>query len=410
MPVVEVKNLTKVFGRKSKAALEMVKDKKSKNEILRETGSTVGVYDASFKVEKGEIFVIMGLSGSGKSTLIRLINRLIEPTDGSVMVDGDDIAKVDKDKLREIRRTKMSMVFQNFGLFPNRTILENTAYGLEIRGVEKEERNQRAGEALKNLHLYDFKDQLPSQLSGGMQQRVGLARALANDPEVLLMDEAFSALDPLIRKEMQDELLELQQKLQKTIIFITHDLNEALRLGDRITIMRDGKIQQIGTGEEILTTPANDYVKTFVQDVDYSRVLTAQNIMEPASLLNIQAEGPNIALRRMKHDRVSMLLAVDRDRKLQGVITADAARDAKNTGKDLVDYLDTSIPTIAKDTTVNDIFNIIYDAKTPVAVTENGKVLGVVIRGSVIEALADEDAESIDTNDIVDVQPEKGDK
>ncbi len=219
MPVVEVKNLTKVFGRKSKAALEMVKDKKSKNEILRETGSTVGVYDASFKVEKGEIFVIMGLSGSGKSTLIRLINRLIEPTDGSVMVDGDDIAKVDKDKLREIRRTKMSMVFQNFGLFPNRTILENTAYGLEIRGVEKEERNQRAGEALKNLHLYDFKDQLPSQLSGGMQQRVGLARALANDPEVLLMDEAFSALDPLIRKEMQDELLELQQKLQKNNYF-----------------------------------------------------------------------------------------------------------------------------------------------------------------------------------------------
>ncbi|MGX4644550.1 quaternary amine ABC transporter ATP-binding protein [Holzapfeliella sp. JNUCC 80] len=410
MPVVEVKNLTKVFGKKSKAALEMVKDKKSKNEILRETGSTVGVYDASFKVEKGEIFVIMGLSGSGKSTLIRLINRLIEPTDGSVMVDGDDIAKVDKDKLREIRRTKMSMVFQNFGLFPNRTILENTAYGLEIRGVEKEERNKRAGEALKNLHLYDFKDQLPSQLSGGMQQRVGLARALANDPEVLLMDEAFSALDPLIRKEMQDELLELQQKLHKTIIFITHDLNEALRLGDRITIMRDGQIQQIGTGEEILTTPANDYVKTFVQDVDYSRVLTAQNIMEPASLLNIKAEGPNIALRRMKHDRVSMLLAVDRDRKLQGVITADAARDSKNSGKDLVEYLDTSIPTIAKDTTVNDIFNIIYDAKTPVAVTENGKVLGVVIRGSVIEALADEDAESIDTNDIVDVQPEKGDK
>ncbi|WP_056974077.1 quaternary amine ABC transporter ATP-binding protein [Holzapfeliella floricola] len=410
MPVVEVKNLTKVFGRKTKAALEMVKDKKSKNEILRKTGSTVGVYDASFKVEKGEIFVIMGLSGSGKSTLIRLINRLIEPTDGSVMVDGDDIAKVDKDKLREIRRTKMSMVFQNFGLFPNRTILENTAYGLEIRGVEKEERNKRAGEALKNLHLYDFKDQLPSQLSGGMQQRVGLARALANDPEVLLMDEAFSALDPLIRKEMQDELLELQQKLQKTIIFITHDLNEALRLGDRITIMRDGQIQQIGTGEEILTTPANDYVKTFVQDVDYSRVLTAQNIMEPASLLNIQAEGPNIALRRMKHDKISMLLAVDRERKLQGVITAEAARDAKNTGKDLVDYLDTSIPTIAKDTTVNDIFNIIYDAKTPVAVTENGKVLGVVIRGSVIEALADEDAESIDTNDIVDVQPEKGDK
>ncbi|MEJ6347947.1 glycine betaine/L-proline ABC transporter ATP-binding protein [Holzapfeliella sp. He02] len=410
MPVVEVKNLTKVFGRKTKAALEMVKDKKSKNEILRKTGATVGVYDASFKVEKGEIFVIMGLSGSGKSTLIRLINRLIEPTDGSVMVDGDDIAKVDKDKLREIRRTKMSMVFQNFGLFPNRTILENTAYGLEIRGVEKEERNKRAGEALKNLHLYDFKDQLPSQLSGGMQQRVGLARALANDPEVLLMDEAFSALDPLIRKEMQDELLELQQKLHKTIIFITHDLNEALRLGDRITIMRDGQIQQIGTGEEILTSPANEYVKTFVQDVDYSRVLTAQNIMEPASLLNIQAEGPNIALRRMKHDKISMLLAVDRDRKLQGVITAEAARDAKNTGKDLVEYLDTSIPTIAKDTTVNDIFNVIYDAKTPVAVTENGKVLGVVIRGRVIEALADEDAESIDTNDIVDVQPEKGDK
>lgn len=370
-------------------ALEMIQASKSKTEILEKTGATVGVYDVNFEVEAGEIFVIMGLSGSGKSTLIRLLNRLIEPTSGDIYIDGEDIAKLDKEGLRNVRRNKMSMVFQNFGLFPHRTILENTEYGLEIRGVPKEERQAKAEKALENSSLLPFKDQLPSQLSGGMQQRVGLARALANDPEILLMDEAFSALDPLIRREMQDELLDLQENVKKTIIFITHDLNEALRIGDRIALMKDGQIMQIGTGEEILTNPANDYVRTFVEDVDRSKVLTAQNIMVPALTTNIEIDGPTVALKRMRQEEVSLLLAIDKKRQLKGVVRAEKALEARKNGTSLLDCVDTDIPTIDKDMIVNDIFPIIYDAQTPVAVTENNKLLGVVIRGSVIEALAE---------------------
>lgn len=400
MAVVEVKSLTKIFGKKVKSALKMVRENKSKNEILKATGATVGVYDVNFSVEPGEIFVIMGLSGSGKSTLIRLINRLIEPTAGSITVAGHDVSKADKETLRKMRRENMSMVFQSFGLLPNRTVLENTEYGLELRGVDPATRRQRAEEALDNLHLLEFKNQLPSQLSGGMQQRVGLARALANNPDILLMDEAFSALDPLIRKEMQDELLGLQEKLKKTIIFITHDLNEALHLGDRIAVMKDGQIQQIGTGEELLTNPANDYVKHFLSDVDSSRVLTAENIMEPAVTVNIDREGPNMALHRMREERISMVVAIDNQHKLQGVISADAARSARLNNLPLRKVLDVNMPTIDKETTVNDIFNVIYDAHTPVAVTDNGRLLGVVIRGRVIETLADEDAPSSETNDV----------
>ncbi|WP_019791596.1 quaternary amine ABC transporter ATP-binding protein, partial [Streptococcus sobrinus] len=249
--ILKVSHLTKIFGKKRKAALQMVKEAKSKTEILEKTGCTVGVYDANFEVQEGEVFVIMGLSGSGKSTLIRLINRLIEPSSGTIEINGQDVSEMTANELREIRRHSVNMVFQNFGLFPHKTILENTEYGLELRGVPKEEREKSAEQALDNSNLLPFKDQYPDQLSGGMQQRVGLARALANDPDILLMDEAFSALDPLIRKEMQDELLDLQDRVQKTIIFITHDLNEALRIGDRIALMKDGQIMQIGTGEEI---------------------------------------------------------------------------------------------------------------------------------------------------------------
>lgn len=250
MSKVKVEHLTKIFGKKQQQALAMIQENRDKNEIVAQTGATVGVYDASFEVEEGEIFVIMGLSGSGKSTMIRLLNRLIDPTSGEIYIDGKNIAQMDKEALREVRRHKINMVFQNFGLFPHRTILENTEYGLEVRGVPKVERQALAEQALENSGLLTFKDQYPNQLSGGMQQRVGLARALANDPEILLMDEAFSALDPLIRREMQDELLDLQSNVQKTIIFITHDLNEALRIGDRIALMKDGQIMQIGTGED----------------------------------------------------------------------------------------------------------------------------------------------------------------
>ena len=389
MPKVTVTHLTKIFGKKTKPALEMIRANKSKTEILEKTGATVGVYDVNFEVEEGEIFVIMGLSGSGKSTLIRLLNRLIEPTSGNIYIDGQDISSLDKEGLREVRRNKMSMVFQNFGLFPHRTILENTEYGLEIRGVPKEERQAKAEKALENSSLIAFKDQLPSQLSGGMQQRVGLARALANDPEILLMDEAFSALDPLIRREMQDELLDLQENVKKTIIFITHDLNEALRIGDRIALMKDGQIMQIGTGEEILTNPANEYVRTFVEDVDRSKVLTAQNIMVPALTTNIEIDGPTVALKRMRQEEVSMLLAVDKKRQLKGVVRAEKALEARKNGTSLVECVDPEIQTIDKDMLVNDIFPLIYDAQTPLAVTDNGKLLGVVIRGSVLEALAE---------------------
>ncbi|ALS38599.1 glycine betaine/proline transport system ATP-binding protein [Enterococcus rotai] len=389
MPKVKVSHLTKIFGKRSKQALDMIKENKDKTEILKKTGATVGVYDVNFEVEEGEIFVIMGLSGSGKSTLIRLLNRLIEPTSGNIFIDNQDISKLDKEGLREVRRNKMSMVFQNFGLFPHRTILENTEYGLEVRGVPKEERTAKAEQALENSSLLAFKDQFPKQLSGGMQQRVGLARALANDPEILLMDEAFSALDPLIRREMQDELVDLQENVKKTIIFITHDLNEALRIGDRIALMKDGQIMQIGTGEEILTNPANDYVRTFVEDVDRSKVLTAQNIMVPALTTNIEIDGPTVALTRMRQEEVSMLLAVDKKRQLKGVVRAERALEARKAGKPLTDYVDTDITSIDKDMLVNDIFPIIYDSPTPVAVTDNNKLLGVVIRGSVLEALAE---------------------
>jgi len=389
---VKVEHLTKIFGKKKQQALAMVKEQRSKNEILEKTGATVGVYDVNFEVNEGEIFVIMGLSGSGKSTLIRLLNRLIEPSGGDIYIDGVDVAKMSKEELREVRRHKINMVFQSFGLFPHRTILENTEYGLEVRGVSKEERTAKAEKALENSGLLSFKEQYPDQLSGGMQQRVGLARALANDPEILLMDEAFSALDPLIRREMQDELLELQANVQKTIIFITHDLNEALRIGDRIALMKDGQIMQIGTGEDILTNPANQYVRDFVEDVDRSKVLTAQNIMVPALTTNIEIDGPSVALNRMRKEEVSMLLAVDKRRHLKGSLTAESAREARKNNLTLKEVIDKNVKKIDKDMLVTDIFNLIYDSPTPLAVVENDRLIGVVIRGSVIEALAETDS------------------
>ncbi|MGT2883938.1 quaternary amine ABC transporter ATP-binding protein [Streptococcus ferus] len=396
MKKLEVKHLTKIFGKKQKVALEMIKQQKSKTEILEKTGATVGVYDASFDVNEGEIFVIMGLSGSGKSTLVRLLNRLIEPSSGDIYLDGKDISKMNAEELRHVRRHSVNMVFQNFGLFPHKTILENTEFGLELRGVPKEERLKLAEQALENSNLLAFKDQYPSQLSGGMQQRVGLARALANDPEILLMDEAFSALDPLIRKEMQDELLDLQDRVQKTIVFITHDLNEALRIGDRIALMKDGQIMQIGTGEEILTKPANDFVREFVEDVDRSKVLTAQNIMIKPLTTTIEIDGPQVALTRMHNEEVSMLMATNRRRQLLGSLTADAAIEARKKKLPLSEVIDRDVRTVSKDTVITDIMPLIYDSSAPIAVTDdNNRLLGVIIRGRVIEALANtrDDAE-----------------
>lgn len=387
--ILEVKHLSKIFGKRQKAALEMVKAGKSKSEIFKKTGATVGVYDASFEVKEGEIFVIMGLSGSGKSTLVRMLNRLIEPSTGSILLGGKDISTMSAEQLREVRRHDINMVFQSFALFPHKTILENTEFGLELRGVPKEKRQELAERALDNSGLLDFKDQYPDQLSGGMQQRVGLARALANSPKILLMDEAFSALDPLIRREMQDELLDLQDSMKQTIIFISHDLNEALRIGDRIALMKDGQIMQIGTGEEILTNPANDFVREFVEDVDRSKVLTAQNIMIKPLTTTIELDGPQVALNRMHNEEVSMLMATNRRRQLVGSLTADVAIEARKKGLPLSEVIDRDVRTVSKDTVITDIMPLIYDSSAPIAVTDDdNRLLGVVIRGRVIEALA----------------------
>ncbi|MCD5324963.1 MULTISPECIES: quaternary amine ABC transporter ATP-binding protein [Pontibacillus] len=389
MPIIKVENLSKIFGKNPSQAQKLLDEGLKKEEILKKTGNTVGVNRASFEVEEGEIFVIMGLSGSGKSTLVRLINRLIEPTEGSVYINDENLAAMDSKNLRRVRREKMSMVFQRFALFPYRTVLQNTEFGLEVQGIDKSDRSKKAKESLELVGLGSFINQFPGQLSGGMQQRVGLARALANDPEVLLMDEAFSALDPLIRKEMQDELLDLQERMQKTILFITHDLDEALRIGDRIALMKDGSIVQIGTPEDILVNPANDYVEKFVEDVDRSKVLTAQHIMKRPETVNIEKHGPRVALERMREEGLSSIYVTDRSRNLKGYVTADNARQAIDENvKDLAHVIETNVPTCDLDTSMNDIFDIIHNSPVPIAVVEDGKLRGIIVRGAVIGALA----------------------
>ena len=321
--IVEVKNLYKIFGHNPKVrAMPLVEEGLSKAEILDRTGCTVGINDASFSVRKREIFVIMGLSGSGKSTVIRCVNRLIEATSGQVIVDGQDVLSASREELRGIRRKKMSMVFQRFGLLPHRSVMDNVAFGLEVQGMEKSERYEKAQKAIETVGLSGYESSMTQALSGGMQQRVGLARALANDPEILLMDEAFSALDPLIRVQLQDELLELQAKDHRTILFITHDLDEALKLGDRIAIMKDGEVVQVGTPEEILSKPANDYVRDFVENVDRSKVITAGSIMVKTDVA-YESAGPHQALRQMEKLRASSLYVLDSDRKFIGLILLD---------------------------------------------------------------------------------------
>ncbi|KAA0965005.1 glycine betaine/L-proline ABC transporter ATP-binding protein [Sporosarcina sp. ANT_H38] len=385
---IEVINTTKIFGKNAKRASQLLNEGKTKSEILKATGATVGVKNASFEVYEGEIFVIMGLSGSGKSTLVRLLNRLIDPTMGNILLDGEDIVGMNKEQLRNVRRKKIGMVFQNFALFPHKTILENAEYGLEIQGVAKVERQAKAKESLELVGLAGYEDQFPTQLSGGMQQRVGLARALANGPDILLMDEAFSALDPLIRKDMQDELLQLHNDMGKTIIFITHDLDEALRIGDRIALMKDGEIVQVGTPEEILMSPSNEYVERFVEDVDLSKVLTAGHIMKKADTIQID-RGARVALRMMKQLGISSIYVVDKAKRLLGAVTAQDAGLAIETGKTLEEIMITDLPMLLPDTVLIDLFDIVSTAVIPVAVVdENNKLQGIIIRGALIGALS----------------------
>ena len=286
MSKIEINNVYKIFGPKPNQVLEMVKAGSGKDEILEKTGHTVGLDNVSLKIEEGETFVCMGLSGSGKSTLIRHLNRLIDPTDGEILVEGTNVMSLDTEKLIDFRRHKMSMVFQRFGLFPHKTVLQNVGYGLEMQGIEIEKRNSVAMEKIEAVGLTGFENQFPNQLSGGMQQRVGLARALATDTDIMLMDEAFSALDPLIRSDMQKQLLDLQAQLKKTIVFITHDLDESLRLGDHIGILNAGKLVQVGTPVDIIMNPADDYVEAFVKDVNRAKVIKAKIIMKPANEAN----------------------------------------------------------------------------------------------------------------------------
>ncbi|WP_297203786.1 glycine betaine/L-proline ABC transporter ATP-binding protein ProV [uncultured Pluralibacter sp.] len=328
---LEVKNLYRIFGEHPQRAFKYIEQGLQKDKILEKTGLSLGVIDASLTIEEGEIFVIMGLSGSGKSTMVRLLNRLIEPTRGQVLIDGIDIAKISDAELREVRRKKIAMVFQSFALMPHLNVLDNTAFGMELAGISASERREKALEALKQVGLENYAQSYPDELSGGMRQRVGLARALAINPDILLMDEAFSALDPLIRTEMQDELVKLQARHQRTVVFISHDLDEAMRIGDRIAIMQNGKVVQVGTPDEILNNPANDYVRTFFRGVDISQVFSAKDIArrQPAGLIRkAPGFGPRSALKLLEDADKDYGYVIERDNKFVGTVSIDSLKAA----------------------------------------------------------------------------------
>ena len=383
---LEAKNLFKVFGRNPKQAIARLQAGQTRAEVA--DAGTAAVIDASFTVKRGEIFVIMGLSGSGKSTIIRMLNGLLEPSSGEVIVHGKSVTDASAAELRAIRRSSISMVFQHFALLPHRTVIDNAAYALEIQGVAKEERLARAREILDKVGLGDRPDAFPDELSGGMRQRVGLARALTAGTDILLMDEAFSALDPLIRREMQEQLVELQQELGRTIVFITHDLNEAMFLGDRIAVMRDGRIVQLGTPEEILTDPANDYVAQFVQDVDRARVLTASAVLEPPGLTTPISAGVRGALRVMREFQASVVFAVE-NRRLVGVVTDRAVIRAVKAGQtDLRSVVDPSVLTVGPDDLLTDIVERAVETPVPLAVVDkNRRLIGVIPRVTLLAAL-----------------------
>jgi len=391
MKKIVVQNLYKIFGPHPEKAMKLVSEGRSKEEIMGAIRHGVGVADVSFDVNEGEILVVMGLSGSGKSTLVRCINRLIEPTAGSVTVDGENVLNLSIKELRKFRQKHFGMVFQNFALFPHRTVLANVEYGLEIQKVDSSQRKESAMQALEQVGLKGWEESFPDQLSGGMQQRVGLARALALDADIMLMDEAFSALDPLIRRDMQDELIELQDKMQKTIVFISHDLDEAIKLGDRIARMKDGAIVQGGTAEEILTNPANEYVAKFVEDVDMSKIITAERIMKKSeAIAYYKTDGPNAAFRKMKTAGISKIF-VRKDRQLAGIVTAKDAAEAMNRGdKTLENILIRDIQRVSGDTPAMELFALLTDSEYPIAVVnEANRLQGVIIKGLLLGALAD---------------------
>lgn len=388
-------HIFKVFGSEPKKAMELVRQGHTKQQILEETGQSIGVFDASFSIEKGEIFVIMGLSGSGKSTLVRMLNRLIKPTAGRILIDGEDIVTVSDSRLRELRRKDISMVFQSFALMPHMTVLDNAALGLEFSGVDKASRLKAAAEALEQVGLSGWGEKYPDELSGGMQQRVGLARALAADPSILLMDEAFSALDPIIRTEMQTELLRLQQIKRRTIVFISHDLDESMRLGDRIAIMKDGQVAQVGTPEEILKDPADDYVKRFIQGVDASAVFKAGDIARKTQV-EIIAESANrgcrAALQILEDEDRDYGVVLSSNRQYLGMVSTDSLRAALKGQVTPIGLANAFLPDAVTPANVSEAVNDLYGslAQAPHAlpvVDDNGRYVGAISRTTLLRFL-----------------------
>lgn len=399
MTKIEIKNLSILFGSEKNRAKKMILKGKSKQEILKETGCTVAVRNANLEIEEGEMFVIMGLSGSGKSTLLRCINRLNEPTMGEIRVNGIDITRSSDKELLQIRRKELAMVFQHFGLLPHRTVLSNVSFGLELQSVPKEERKKKAQESIELVGLKGYENQRVDELSGGMQQRVGLARALANNPEVLLMDEAFSALDPLIREQMQDELLLLQEKMKRTIIFITHDLDEAIKLGDRIAIMKDGEVVQVGTPEEILTDPANAYVTRFTESVDRGRIVTASSIMlKQPIVVRIKRDGPEAIFRKMRERRLYALPVIGNDDQFIGEIQyKDVLKLRKEGSKDVSSIVQTEVPSVLENTTVEDMLPLLPKVRQALpVVNEENRLVGVVSPSAIIIEMTGKDQKEIE--------------
>lgn len=389
-PLIQIKDLFKVFGKKPAKVMPMVREGLSKDDILAKTGHTVGLKAINLDIHKGEIFVIMGLSGSGKSTLIRHFNRLIDPTEGQILVEGIDVMKLNTKELEQFRRNKMAMVFQRFGLMPHKSVLENVAYGLSVQGIDKATRNAKATQWLETVGLAGYEEQYPSQLSGGQQQRVGLARALCTDAEILLMDEAFSALDPLIRSEMQDQLIELQKELHKTIIFITHDLDEALRIGDRIAILKDGNLIQVGEPVDILLNPADDYVEAFVKDVNRPRALTVETVMKPPAY-RLTADTIGEALKQMKRIPANYAYYVT-DEGFQGVVCQEALEDAVKTDKEALmeDFKVEEMTPISQDALLESIIPATMESDFPLPVIDSdGDLQGELSRAHLADVLSD---------------------
>ncbi|MDN6161445.1 MAG: betaine/proline/choline family ABC transporter ATP-binding protein [Atopostipes sp.] len=386
--ILEAKNLSKLFGSNKKEAIALKNEGLTKDEVYDETKTTIALWDASFEVKEEEIFVIIGLSGSGKSTLVRGLNLLNEPTTGHVYYRGNDVNEYDKKELRNFRRNRISMIFQGFGLMSHRDVLGNVEYGLEIKGMDQNKRHKKAEEMIHMVGLENLEHEPISNLSGGMKQRVGIARALANDPEILLMDEPFSALDPLVRKDMQFELLTIQRKLNKTIVFITHDINEAFKLGDRVAIMKDGEIIQIDTPERMTSHPKTDYVKQFIDDADKTQVISVKNVMiTPNSLIRLR-DNPKMATKVMRDNSVSSAYVISKDTKFEGVITLDDALKAQRENLELKDILIRDVKTTKPDALLNDIIVDAREAKFPLAVLDDDNNLrGIVSKVHVLSPM-----------------------